>query len=63
MRIVICVPADVHSLELAGPTDVFAEANALVDKVFYEVSIAAEDDRTIRCASVLSNLPDCAFNA
>lgn len=63
MRIVIFVPADVHSLELAGLTDVFAEANARVGKMFYEVAIVAEDDRTIRCASGLRVVPDWAFNA
>jgi transcriptional regulator GlxA family with amidase domain len=63
MRIVIFVPTDVHSLELAGLMDVFAEANARVGKTFYEVAIVAEDDRTIRCASGLRVLPDCAFDA
>ncbi|MBN8185044.1 hypothetical protein [Roseibium aggregatum] len=50
-RIVIFAPTDVHSLELAGLIDVFAEANARANKMFYEVAIVAEDDRTIRCAS------------
>lgn len=63
MRIVIFVPADVHSLELAGLMDVFAEPNARVGKMFYEVAIVAEDSRTIRCASGLRVLPDCAFDA
>ena len=63
MRILIFVPADVHSLELAGLTDVFVEANARAGMKFYEVTIVAEDDRTIRCASGLRVLPDCAFNA
>ena len=63
MRIVIFAPTDVHSLELAGLMDVFAEANARADRMFYEVTIVAEDDRTIRCASGLRVLPDCAFDA
>lgn len=63
MRIVIFVPADVHSLELAGLTDVFAEANARAGSKYYEVAIVAEEDRTIRCASGLRVLPDCAFDA
>jgi transcriptional regulator GlxA family with amidase domain len=62
MRIVIFVPEDVHSMELAGLMDVFAEANARVDMPFYEVTIVAEHDHTIRCASGLKVLPDCAFN-
>lgn len=63
MRIVIFVPPDVHSLELAGLTDVFAEANARVGTAFYDVSIVAEGDRAIRSASGLRVLPDCAFGA
>jgi len=63
MRIVIFVPKDVHSLELAGLMDVFAEANARAGKVFYEVAVVTEDACTIRCASGLRVLPDCAFDA
>lgn len=63
MRIVIFVPSDVHSLELAGLMDVFAEANVRAGKTPYEVSIVAESDRTIRCASGLRILPDYAFDA
>jgi transcriptional regulator GlxA family with amidase domain len=63
MRIAIFVPRDVHSLELAGLMDVFAEANARVGTSFYEVAILAEDDCTIGCASGLRVLPDCAFDA
>jgi transcriptional regulator GlxA family with amidase domain len=62
MRIVIFVPADVHSLELAGLMDVFAEANTRVDTPLYEVTTVAEGDRTIRCASGLRVMPDCAFD-
>ncbi|MBB6469578.1 transcriptional regulator GlxA family with amidase domain [Aminobacter lissarensis] len=62
MRIAIFVPADVHSLELAGLMDVFAEANARAGKTVYDVAVVAEDDRTIRCASGLRVLPDSAFD-
>lgn len=62
MRVVIFVPADVHSLELAGLMDVFAEANARSGTIFYEVSIIGETDRVIRCASGLRVLPDFAFD-
>ncbi|UYQ72542.1 hypothetical protein OF122_01770 [Pelagibacterium flavum] len=63
MRIVIFVPSDVHSLELAGLTDVFAEANARAASNFYEVAIVAEDDSVVPCASGLRVLPDIAFDA
>ena len=63
MRIVIFVPKDVHSLEIAGLMDVFAEANARVGKAFYEAAIVAERDGAIRCASGLTVLPDYAFDA
>jgi transcriptional regulator GlxA family with amidase domain len=62
MRVVIFAPSNVHSLELAGLMDVFAEANARAGKMFYEVSVVAENDRTIRCASGLRVLPDSAFD-
>lgn len=61
MRIVIFVPQDVHSLELAGLMDVFAEANARAETSVYDVAVVAEDDRTVRCASGLRVLPDFAF--
>lgn len=63
MRVVIFVPKDVHSLELAGLMDVFAEANARVEKLFYEVAVLAGHEGTIRCASGLKILTDCAFDA
>ncbi len=63
MRIVIFVPTDVHSLELAGLMDVFAEANARVGKNFYDVAVTAEEAGSIRCASGLRVLPDCTFDA
>jgi transcriptional regulator GlxA family with amidase domain len=53
----------VHSLELAGLTDLFAEANARAAETFYEVAIVAEDDRPILCGSGLRVLPDAAFLA
>lgn len=63
MRIVIFVPANVHALEVAGLTDVFAEANARVGEQLYEVAIVAEDDHPVRCGSGLTLLPDSAFSA
>jgi transcriptional regulator GlxA family with amidase domain len=61
MQIVIFIPSNVHSLELAGLTDVFAEANARAAETFYEVTIVAQDDRPIRCGSGLRVLPDLAY--
>lgn len=61
MRIVIFSPVDVHSLELAGLMDVFAEANSRASETFYEVTLVAEEDRPIRCGSGLRVLPDAAY--
>jgi transcriptional regulator GlxA family with amidase domain len=63
MQVVIFVPSNVHALELAGLTDVFAEANARADQAFYKVTIVAEDDSPVRCGSGLTVLPDIAFFA
>ncbi len=64
MWIVIYVPTNVHSLELAGLMDVFAEANARTAEIFYEVTVVAEDDaRPIRCGSGLKVLPDLGYSA
>jgi transcriptional regulator GlxA family with amidase domain len=61
MQVVIFVPSNVHSLELAGLTDVLSEANARAAENFYEVTIVAQDDRPIRCGSGLRILPDLAY--
>lgn len=63
MRVVIFSPSNVHSLELAGLMDVFAEANDRVGERFYEVSIVAENDQPILCNSGLRVLPDSAYLA
>jgi len=63
MQVVIFVPSNVHSLELAGLMDVFAEANARAAAAFYAVTVVAEDDRPIICGSGLRVLPDCDFIA
>jgi transcriptional regulator GlxA family with amidase domain len=63
MRIVIFAPANVHSLELAGMMDVFAEANARAAESFYDVTVVAEMNRPILCGSGLRVLPDCDFLA
>jgi transcriptional regulator GlxA family with amidase domain len=61
VQVVIFVPNNVHSLELAGLMDVFAEANARAAEPFYEVTVVAEEDRAIRCGSGLKILPDSAY--
>ena len=61
MRIVIYSPSNVHSLELAGLMDVFADANAHAAETFYDVNIVAEQDSPIRCGSGLRVLPDSAY--
>jgi transcriptional regulator GlxA family with amidase domain len=63
MRVVIFAPSNVHSLELAGLMDVFAEANARAAASHYEVFIVAEDDRPIVCSSGLRVLPNSAYSA
>lgn len=63
MRVIIFAPANVHSLELAGLMDVFAEANARVAEAFYNVAFVAEDDRPIQCGSGLRVLPDSDYLA
>ncbi len=63
MRVVIFAPTNVHALEIAGLTDVFAEANARAAKQVYDVTIVAEDDQPIRCGSGLRMLPDLAYPA
>jgi transcriptional regulator GlxA family with amidase domain len=61
MRVVIFAPPDVHSLELAGLMDVFAEANSRVSQTFYEVEIVAGDEQLLRCGSGLKVLPDAPY--
>lgn len=63
MRVVIFAPINVHSLELAGLMDVFAEANARAAEPFYDVVLVAEENRPILCGSGLRVLPDCDFRA
>jgi transcriptional regulator GlxA family with amidase domain len=63
MQVSIFVPKNVHSLELAGLMDVFAEANAYAAKKFYDVSIIAEDSSPIRCGSGMRVLPDSDYKA
>jgi transcriptional regulator GlxA family with amidase domain len=61
MRIVIFVPTNVHSLELAGLMDVFAEANARAAEAIYDVAVVAEEERPILCGSGLRVLPDSDY--
>ncbi|PPD00675.1 MAG: AraC family transcriptional regulator [Hyphomicrobium sp.] len=61
MRVVIFAPSNVHSLELAGLMDVFAEANARLSEAFYEVKIVSLEDRPILCGSGMRILPDSDY--
>lgn len=61
MQVVIFAPSNVHALELAGLTDVFAEANARTAESFYDVMIVAEEDCAIRCGSGVRILPDSTY--
>ena len=63
MQVVIFIPSNVHALEVAGLTDVFAEANARAAETFYEVTIVAEHDHPIRCGSGLRILPDFSYRS
>jgi transcriptional regulator GlxA family with amidase domain len=63
MRVVIFAPSNVHSLELAGLMDVFAEANSHVTREFYEMRIVAVDSQPIICASGLRVMPNSAYSA
>lgn len=61
MQVVIFVPSNLHSLELAGLMDVFAEANVRAADTIYDVTVVAEEDRPIRCASGMRVLPDATY--
>lgn len=61
MHVVIFVPPNVHSLELAGLTDVFAEANERAARNVYEATLVAQDDNPVRCGSGLRIVPDLAY--
>lgn len=63
MQVVIFVPSNVHSLELAGLTDVFAEANERAARAVYDVTIVAQNDSPIRCGSGLRILPDRSYQS
>ena len=63
MRIVIFAPSNVHSLEVAGLMDVFAEANARVAETAYEVSIVGAGEAPILCGSGLRVVPDSSYLA
>lgn len=63
MQVVIFVPSNVHSLELAGLMDVFAEANSRAAQPFYEVSVVAEAHGPILCGSGLRVLPDTDYRS
>ncbi|WP_181708277.1 GlxA family transcriptional regulator [Chthonobacter rhizosphaerae] len=63
MQVWIFVPTNVHSLEVAGLMDVFAEANTPAGQRFYDVRIIAEETRPICCGSGMRLLPDSDYKA
>jgi transcriptional regulator GlxA family with amidase domain len=57
--VAIFAPPDAHSLALAGPLDVFAEANQQLSVPgSYEIAVVAIDRNPVLCASGLRVLPD-----
>lgn len=58
MQVVILVPQGAHSLEVAGPRDVFAEANLRADKLLYDFQVVAEANGPVACDSGLRLIPD-----
>jgi len=61
MKVIIFAPQDMHSLEISGAMDVFAEANFRRQQPYYEVAVVAERPGPIRCASGLRIMPDRAI--
>ena len=61
MQIVIFLPQGVHSLEICGPLDVFAEANLRSKRVRYDVRVVVEGDGPIVCESPLRIVPDATI--
>jgi transcriptional regulator GlxA family with amidase domain len=58
-NIVIFAPPDVHALEIASVMDVFDEANRHADPdTLYSLTVVAERQETIQCASGLRIIPD-----
>lgn len=63
MNIVIYVPAGVHSLEVSGPEDVFAEANLQSDGAArYKIRVVSERNEPILCNSGLRIMPDMTIH-
>jgi transcriptional regulator GlxA family with amidase domain len=56
--VILFAPVDVHSLEIAGLMDVFHEANRKGSQALYDLSVIAETNEPIRCASGLRIIPD-----
>jgi transcriptional regulator GlxA family with amidase domain len=61
MKVIIFAPQDMHSVEISGAMDVFAEANSGSQQPYYEVAVVAERPDPIRCASGLRIVPDHAI--
>jgi transcriptional regulator GlxA family with amidase domain len=61
--VVIAVFPDVQALDVAGPLDVFAEANALLPPgEGYALTVAAADAQPLRASNGMRITPDTAFD-
>jgi transcriptional regulator GlxA family with amidase domain len=60
--VVIVIHEGVQALDVAGPVDVFAEANAFIDADdHYEVKLVAADRQPLRASNGMRMLADLAF--
>jgi transcriptional regulator GlxA family with amidase domain len=58
MLIAFFIPPGGHTLEFAGPGDVFVEANRQLGRALYDISYLSEEERPLSCLSGLRVLPD-----
>lgn len=62
VKVALVVHAGVQALDVAGPIDVFAEANAFIDKEHrYETSLVARDCSPLRASNNMQLVPDLSF--
>jgi len=61
--VAIAIFPGVQALDVAGPLDVFAEANLFIDgKDRYEVTLLAADNAPLRASNGITFLPDQTFD-
>jgi transcriptional regulator GlxA family with amidase domain len=62
MKVAVVVHSGVQALDVAGPTDVFAEANAFIaEDDRYETLLVARDRSPLRASNNMQLLPDLSF--